>query len=82
MFNAPKSHKDRLAHQGWYYTFLKASITEKGKKFNICVNTECSLNITVQSFLDQYYLNAEVCKAEQSVKIHELTLKFIKESAL
>ena len=78
VFNTPKSHKDRLAHQGWHYTSLRASITKKSKKFNICVNTECSLNIAVQSFLDQYYPNTEVHKAEQSVKIHRISSKIHK----
>ena len=31
-----------------------------------------------QSFLDQYYLNAEVCKAEWSVKIYEIDSKIHK----
>ena len=47
MFNISKSHKDRLAYQEWHYTSLRASITEKDKKFIICVNTECSLNIVI-----------------------------------
>ena len=78
MFNASKSHKDRLAHQRWHYASLRASVTEKGKKFNICVDTECLLGIVAQGFLNQYYSNAEVHKAEQSVKIHRIDFKIYK----
>ena len=80
MSNTPKSHKNELAHQGWHYASLRASATEKGKKFNICVNTECSLDIVTQSFLDQYYSNTEVHKAEQSVKIHRIDSKIYKST--
>ena len=35
----------------WHFAVLKASVNEESKKFELCINTECLINLIENLFL-------------------------------
>ena len=58
--NATQNHQPEYRFREWHYVTTEMQFNCKAETYNVCFNSECSVTLVDQEFLNQVVLTAQI----------------------